>query len=74
MKLNLILVYHPEQVSSIFHHRGCSILQLNSAEPRGAVDASRRRYYGRSFTPLGKAFRVSGRPRRWGKRRGATVW
>ena len=36
MKLNRILVYHPERVGSIFHHRGCSILQLNSAEPRGS--------------------------------------
>ncbi len=36
MKLNRILVYHLEQVGSIFHHRGRSILQLNSAEPWGS--------------------------------------
>ncbi len=40
MNLDRILVYDPEQVGSIFHHRGCSILQLGHG---GAVAVSLRR-------------------------------
>ena len=36
MNLVGILVYDPEQVGSVFHHRCCSVLQLNSAEPAGS--------------------------------------
>ena len=53
MNLDRILVYDPEQVGSIFHHRGCSILQLNSAEPRGS--------HGRQPTPVIGALLYSGR-------------
>ncbi len=60
MNLDGILVYRPKQVSSIFHHRGCSIHHLNSAEPWGSRGCQPLPVIGTPLTPWGKAFRVSG--------------
>ena len=70
MKLNRILVYHPEQVGSIFHHRGCSILQLNSAEPRESRGCQPTPVIGTLLHSMGKGFQGQWPPPQVGQEKG----
>jgi len=74
MNLDRILVYDPEQVGSVFHHRCCSILQLNSAEPAGSRCCQPTPVIWPLLYSIGKSFQVQWPPPEVGKRSGATVW
>ncbi len=70
MKLNRILVYNPEQVSSIFHYRGCSILQLNSAEPFWGRGCQPTPVIGALLYSVGKGFQGQWPPPQVGQEKG----
>ena len=70
MNLDGILVYDPEQVGSIFHHRGCSVLQLNSAEPSGSRGCQPPPVIWTLFYSMGKGFQGQWPPPQVGQEKG----
>ena len=65
-----ILVYDPEQVGSIFHHRGCSILQFHSAEPFWSRGCQPPPVIWALLYSVGKGFRGQWPPPQVGQKKG----